>query len=104
MFKTTEGVELNAWMIKPNNFDAAKKYPVFLTFYGGPGSNKVNNSFDGRDYFWHQMLAEKGYIVMCVDNRGTMYRGKAFKHSTYKQLGKLEVADQIDRSRAAAEQ
>ncbi|MBA3972078.1 MAG: DPP IV N-terminal domain-containing protein, partial [Bacteroidetes bacterium] len=96
MFKTTEGVELNAWMIKPANFDAAKKYPVFLTFYGGPGSNKVNNSFDGKDYFWHQMLAEKGYIVMCVDNRGTMYRGKAFKHSTYKQLGKLEVADQIE--------
>lgn len=96
MFKTTDGIELNAWMIKPSNFDAAKKYPVFLTFYGGPGSNKVNNSFDGRDYFWHQMLAEKGYIVMCVDNRGTMYRGKAFKHSTYKQLGKLEVADQIE--------
>jgi len=96
MFKTTEGVELNAWMIKPSNFNADKKYPVFLTFYGGPGSNKVNNAFDGRDYFWHQMLAEKGYIVMCVDNRGTMYRGKAFKHSTYKQLGKLEVADQIE--------
>lgn len=96
MFKTSEGVELNAWMIKPSNFNADKKYPVFLTFYGGPGSNKVNNSFDGRDYFWHQMLAQKGYIVMCVDNRGTMYRGKAFKHSTYKQLGKLEVADQIE--------
>ena len=96
MFKTSEGIELNAWMIKPSNFDATKKYPVFLTFYGGPGSNKVNNSFDGRDFFWHQLLAEKGYIVMCVDNRGTMYRGKAFKHATYKQLGKLEVADQIE--------
>ncbi len=96
MFKTLEGVELNAWMIKPSNFDASKKYPVFLTFYGGPGSNQVNNSFDGRNYYWHQMLAEKGYIIMCVDNRGTMYRGKAFKHSTYKQLGKLEVADQIE--------
>jgi dipeptidyl-peptidase-4 len=96
MFKTTEGIELNAWMIKPQNFDAAKKYPVFLTFYGGPGRNMINNAFDGRDYFWHQMLAQKGYIVMCVDNRGTMYRGKAFKHSTYKQLGKLEVADQIE--------
>jgi dipeptidyl-peptidase-4 len=96
MFKTSEGIELNAWMIKPSNFDAKKKYPVFLTFYGGPGRNKVNNSFDGKDFFWHQLLAEKGYIVMCVDNRGTMYRGKAFKHSTYKQLGKLEVADQIE--------
>lgn len=96
MFKTTEGVELNAWMIKPPYFDATKKYPVFLTFYGGPGNNMVNNSFDGRDYFWHQMLAEKGYIVMCVDNRGTMYRGKAFKNVTFKQLGKLEVEDQIE--------
>jgi dipeptidyl-peptidase-4 len=96
MFKTGEGVELNAWMIKPVNFDPAKKYPVFLTFYGGPGNNQVNNSFDGRNYFWHQLLAEKGYIIVCVDNRGTMYRGKAFKTCTYKQLGKLEVEDQIE--------
>ncbi|MGQ0827551.1 MAG: S9 family peptidase [Bacteroidota bacterium] len=95
-FKTTEGVELNAWMIKPQNFDAAKKYPVFLTFYGGPGRNMVNNVFDGKGYFWHQLLTQKGYIVMCVDNRGTMYRGIAFKNCTYKQLGKLEVADQIE--------
>ncbi len=99
MFKTTDGIELNAWMIKPQNFDASKKYPVFLTFYGGPGHNSVNNSFDGRDYFWHQMLAQKGYIVMCVDNRGTMYRGATFKKCTYKQLGKLEVADQIETAR-----
>lgn len=96
MFKTSEGIELNAWVIKPPNFDATKKYPVFLVFYGGPGRNMVNNGFDGRDYFWHQMLAQKGYIVMCVDNRGTMYRGVAFKKCTYKQLGKLEVADQIE--------
>ncbi|MDQ3047515.1 MAG: S9 family peptidase [Bacteroidota bacterium] len=96
MFKTTEGIELNAWMIKPQNFDAGKKYPVFLVFYGGPGRNMVNNQFDGRDFFWYQMLAQKGYIVMCVDNRGTMYRGAAFKKSTYKNLGKLEVADQIE--------
>lgn len=96
MFKTTEGIELNAWMVKPPNFDPSKKYPVFLTFYGGPGRNMVNNSFDGAGYFWHQMLAQKGYIVMCVDNRGTGYRGVAFKKCTYKQLGKLEVADQIE--------
>lgn len=96
MFKTSEGVDLNAWMIKPLNFDEKKKYPVFLIFYGGPGRNMVNNSFAGSDYYWHQMLAEKGYIVMCVDNRGTMYRGVAFKKCTYKQLGKLEVADQIE--------
>lgn len=96
MFKTTEGTELNAWMVKPPNFDPSKKYPVFLTFYGGPGRNMVNNSFDGAGYFWHQMLAQKGYIVMCVDNRGTGYRGVSFKKCTYKQLGKLEVADQIE--------
>ncbi|MCW3082719.1 MAG: dipeptidyl aminopeptidase/acylaminoacyl peptidase [Bacteroidetes bacterium] len=102
MFKTSEGIELNAWMIKPTNFDPAKKYPVFLTFYGGPGSNKVNNSFDGRDYYWHQLLAEKGYIVMCVDNRGTMYRGVEFKKCTYKQLGKLEVEDQIETAKYLA--
>lgn len=102
MFKTSEGVELNAWMIKPANFDANKKYPVFLTFYGGPGRNMVNNAFDGRDYYWHQLLAEKGYIVMCVDNRGTLYRGTAFKKCTYKQLGKLEVADQIETAKYLA--
>ena len=96
IFKTTEGIELNAWMIKPSTFDANKKYPVFLTFYGGPGRNMVNNAFDGKNYFWHQLLAEKGCIILCVDNRGTMYRGTAFKNCTYKQLGKLEVADQIE--------
>jgi len=96
IFKTSEGIELNAWMIKPQNFDATKKYPVFLTFYGGPGRNMVNNAFDGSNYFWHQMLAQKGYIVVCVDNRGSQYRGVEFKKCTYKQLGKLEVADQIE--------
>jgi len=95
MFKTTEGVDLNAWMIKPQNFEAGKKYPVLLIFYGGPGRNMVANAFD-RDYFWHQLLAQKGYIVMCVDNRGTQFRGREFKNCTYKQLGKLEVADQIE--------
>lgn len=96
LFKTKDNVELNAWMIKPLNFDTTKKHPVFLVFYGGPGRNMVNNSFDGKDYFWHQSLAQKGYIIMCVDNRGTMYRGESFKKCTYKKLGNLEVADQIE--------
>ena len=95
-FKTSENIELNAWMIKPLNFDASKKYPVFLVFYGGPGRNMVVNTFDGNNYFWYQLLAQKGYLVMCVDNRGTRYKGAAFKNCTYKQLGKLEVADQIE--------
>ncbi|MEW6467408.1 MAG: S9 family peptidase [Bacteroidota bacterium] len=95
-FKTSEGVELNGWMMKPWNFDAGKKYPVFMTVYGGPGANTVNDAWDGRGYFWHQLLTQKGYIVVSVDNRGTGYRGYEFKHCTYKQLGKLEVADQIE--------
>ncbi len=95
-FKTSENVELNAWMIKPANFDVTKKYPVFLTFYGGPGSNQVSNSFDIKNYFWYQLLSEKGYIIACVDNRGTGSRGASFKKCTYKQLGKFEVTDQIE--------
>lgn len=94
-FKTTQGIDLNAWMMKPPDFDPAKKYPVLLTFYGGPGANLVNNSFD-KYYLWHQHLVQKQYIVVCVDNRGTKYRGTDFKNCTYKQLGKLEVEDQIE--------
>ena len=95
-FKTSENVQLNAWMIKPSNFDENKKYPVFLTIYGGPGSQTVTNSWGGSSYFWHQMLAQKGYIVVSVDNRGTGARGVEFKKATYKQLGKYETIDQIE--------
>lgn len=95
-FKTTQGHSLNAWMIKPPNFDEKKKYPVFLTIYGGPGSQTVEDSWGGQNYFWHQMLAQKGYIVISVDNRGTGARGVEFKKVTYKQLGKYETEDQIE--------
>jgi dipeptidyl-peptidase-4 len=95
-FTTSEGVKLNAWMIKPNDFDESKKYPVFLTIYGGPGSQTVENSWGGSNYFWHQLLAQKGYIVVSVDNRGTGGRGADFKKITYKQLGKYETMDQIE--------
>ncbi len=95
-FKTTEGIELNAWMIKPVDFDKSKEYPVFLTIYGGPGSQTVTNSWGGSNFFWHQMLAQKGYIVVSVDNRGTGGRGVEFKKCTYKQLGKYETIDQIE--------
>jgi dipeptidyl-peptidase-4 len=90
------GVELNASIIKPHNFDAAKKYPVYVTVYGGPGSNEVKNAWDGNDYMYHQLLAQKGYIVFSVDPRGTMYRGAEFKKCTYLQLGKLEIEDVIN--------
>jgi len=95
-FKTDENVELNGWMMKPTNFDASKKYPVYMFAYGGPGSNECNNQWESYDYPWHQLLCQQGYIVVCVDGRGTLGRGRDFKHSTYKQLGKLETIDQIE--------
>ena len=96
-FIQIKGVEkdLNAWIIYPPLFDSTKSYPVFLTIYGGPGHNTVLNSFDGNDYIYHQLLAQKGYIIVSVDPRGTMYRGAEFKKSTYLQLGKLETEDII---------
>ncbi len=93
--KGADGTLLNAWMIKPANFDPAKKYPVYFTIYCGPGSNTVLNKWDGANYLYHQLLAEKGYIVFSVDPRGTMYRGAAIKKATYLQLGKLETEDLI---------
>jgi dipeptidyl-peptidase-4 len=92
---TDAGHDLNYWMIKPSNFDSAKTYPVMFMIYGGPGSNTVSNSWGGANYFWHQMLAQEGYIIVSVDPRGTMRRGRDFKHSTYLQLGKQETEDFI---------
>lgn len=90
-----EGTMLNGWMIKPLNFDATKKYPVLMFQYSGPGSQQVTNQFSGRDFWWYQMLAEKGYIIVCADGTGTGFRGEAFKKKTYLQLGKYESDDQI---------
>ena len=92
----TEDTELNAWIIKPENFNQDKKYPLYIFIYGGPGSQQVLNSFGGTNYYWHQMLVQKGYIVACVDNRGTGGKGAYFKKMTYKELGKLETIDQIN--------
>ncbi len=102
--KNTDGVELNGWMMKPTDFDATKKYPVFMFAYGGPGSNECNNQWETFDYLWHQLLCENGYVVVCVDGRGTLGRGREFKHSTYMQLGKLETLDQIDVAKYMGEQ
>jgi len=96
---TAKGVKLNAWMIKPINFDPAKKYPVLMHCYGGPGHQTVTDAWAGADFFWYQMLASKGYIVVSVDNRGTGGKGSEFRKSTYAQLGKLECEDQTDAAR-----
>jgi dipeptidyl-peptidase-4 len=93
-------LSLNAWMIKPPNFDSNKKYPVLMYVYGGPGSQTVMNRFEtGQRPMWHNYLASRGYIIVSVDNRGTGARSAEFKKIIYKNLGKYEVADQI----AAAE-
>lgn len=89
------GVLLNAYLIKPADFNPNKKYPVFMYLYGGPGSQQVVNRWGGMDYMWFQMLAQQGYIVACVDNRGTGARGRDFRTITYGQLGKIETDDQI---------
>ncbi len=88
--------DLNMWMIKPVDFDPAKKYPVFMYQYSGPGSQMVSNTWNGTNDYWYYMLAKQGYIVACVDGRGTGMRGADFKKMTYKELGKYEVEDQIN--------
>ena len=93
------GVMLNYWMIKPHDFDPGKKYPVLMFVYGGPGANTVRNNWGGRNYLYHQYLAQKGYIVVSFDGRGTGHRGEAFKKCTYLNLGKLELMDQTSAAR-----
>ena len=89
------GDQMNAWMIKPKDFSPNKKYPVLMYQYSGPGSQQVSNAWDGRNTLWFNLLAQKGYIVLCVDGRGTGYRGTKYKKATYKNLGKYEIEDQI---------
>jgi dipeptidyl-peptidase 4 len=87
---------LNCWKMMPANMDPNKKYPVLVAIYGGPGSNTVADAWGGRNYLWYQLLCQQGYIVVSCDPRGTQYRGRAFKHSTYMNLGKNETEDFID--------
>lgn len=96
---TADGVQLNGWMVKPRGFDSAKKYPVLMYQYGGPGSQEVFNSYANGfmgGLIWEQRMAEKGYIVVCVDGRGTGGRGDEFKRCTYLKLGELESRDQVE--------
>ncbi len=92
-FKTSEGIELNGWMVKPLDFDPAKEYPVLMTQYSGPNSQSV---VDRWSIGWEQILAANGYVVACVDPRGTAARGEEFRKCTYMKLGKYESDDQIE--------
>ncbi len=100
-FSTLEvnGNELNMWMIKPVDFDPSKKYPLLMFQYSGPGSQSVSNSWMGGNDYWYQLLQAKGYVIACVDGRGTGFKGRDFKKATYLQLVRYESDDQI----AAAE-
>jgi dipeptidyl-peptidase-4 len=102
--RAQDGTELNAWMIKPAGFDPSRKYPVLMYVYGGPGSQTVLNSWGGSRYLWHQSLAQRGYIVVSVDNRGTGGRGRDFKKTVYLKLGQQESADQIEAANWLARQ
>ncbi len=93
-FTTSEGVQLNGYMIKPANFDASKKYPVLMTQYSGPNSQSVSDSWSGVG--WEQFLAQEGFVIACVDPRGTAARGEDFRKITYMQLGKYESDDQVE--------
>ena len=86
---------LNMYTLKPLNFDETKKYPLFLYQYSGPGSQSVSNQWIGGNDYWHQMLVQDGIIVVCVDGRGTGFKGRDFKKMTQLELGKYEVEDQI---------
>ncbi len=99
-----DGVELNAYMIKPKDFDPAGQYPLLMFAYGGPGSQRVTDAWGGGRYLWHQQLAREGYLIACVDNRGTGARGRDFKKVTYLKLGRYESADQIAAARYFASQ
>ncbi|CAL2086541.1 Peptidase S9 [Tenacibaculum dicentrarchi] len=97
------GNDLNMYTIKPANFDANKKYPVLMYQYSGPGSQSVSNSWNSANDYWHQMLAQNGYIVVCVDGRGTGFKGRDFKKVTYLNLVKYETEDQISVAKKLAD-
>ena len=98
------GEDLNMYMIKPLDFDETKQYPLFMYQYSGPGSQNVSNSWMSGNDYWHEMLVnEQDIIVVCVDGRGTGFKGSHFKKMTQKELGKYEVQDQVDAAKKLGE-
>jgi len=98
-FKTSDGIELNGWMMKPVNFDGSKKYPVILYQYSGPGSQEVHDSWNSGFMpggLFESYLCEQGFVVACVDGRGTGGKGAAFEKCTYLHLGYYEAHDQVE--------
>ncbi|MBD3409374.1 MAG: prolyl oligopeptidase family serine peptidase [Ignavibacteriales bacterium] len=98
-FTTTDGYELWMKTIYPPDYDETKTYPVLFYNYSGPGSQVVLDEWRGRSYLWHSLLAQHGYVVASVDNRGTGGRGTAFKHTVYKNLGYWEANDHAEAAR-----
>ena len=99
-FTTSEGVQLNGWILKPLNFDASKRYPVIMHQYSGPGSQQVTDSWSagsmGQGGAFDSYLAQQGFIVVSVDGRGTGGRGADFEKCTYLKIGDLESKDQVE--------
>ena len=97
-------VEMDAWQILPPDFDPAKKYPVLIYVYGGPGHQTVNNAWADSDFWWMQLLAQHGIISVSINNRGSGAQGEVFKKMTYLQLGKYETEDMITLAKYMAKQ
>jgi dipeptidyl-peptidase-4 len=95
LFKSNSSDSLHTFIIQPTNFDPTKKYPVIMYVYGGSGRNTVVDEWGGRDFMWQNMMAQKGYIIVSFDGHGTELRGRDFRNSIYKQMGKLETEDAI---------
>lgn len=95
-FTTPQGVELNGWMLKPTDFDPNKRYPILMTQYSGPGSQRVQDNWS---WSWEAALLREGFVVVCVDPRGTGFRGEEFRKCTYGRLGEVETEDQISAAR-----
>ena len=94
--KTHDGMDLNAWIIKPANFETAKKYPVLIYTYGGPHAQVVMNQWGGPTFLWHEMMAQKGFVIFALDNRGSAGRGHLFEEPIHFRFGAQEMSDQRD--------